>query len=44
MKEKITHITDDQKAKMPQYVDKWIKTGTNTVKAANELRKLMGSN
>ena len=50
MKEKITHITDEQKAKMPQYVDKWIKTGTNTdrldpvrtAKTIENYRKLIG--
>jgi len=30
MKEKITELTDEQKAKMPEYVDKWIEIGTNT--------------
>jgi len=50
MKEKITHITDEQKAKMPQYVEKWIKIGTNTdrldpvrtKKTIDNYRKLIG--
>ena len=50
MKEKITHITDEQKAKMPQYVEKWIKIGTNTdrldpvrtKKTIENYRKLIG--
>lgn len=30
MKEKITELTAEQRAKMPKYVDKWIEIGTNT--------------
>jgi hypothetical protein len=30
MTQKITELTPEQQAKMPEYVDKWIKIGTNT--------------